>query len=57
MRRALILLGLLLHLGGCAAGRSAAEVAVAPDPTIYPAPAEATRYRPWAGVFDQAGLR
>lgn len=57
MRNALVLVGLLTGLSGCASRRGTPEIVVAPDPVIYPAPAEEQRYRPWAGIVDLPGLR
>jgi hypothetical protein len=57
MLRALILLGLLLPLSGCAAWRAVPEIAVAPDPVVYPAPSDGARYRPWASLLDSIGSR
>ena len=47
MRRAAILMGLILLPGGCSWLRAEPEVVVAPDPIMYPAPALDQRYIPW----------
>ena len=47
MRCWLLLLTLLLP--GCAYLRGAPEIAVVPDPVVYPAPAQLPRYLPWIG--------
>lgn len=47
MRRAIMLLGLLILPGGCAGWRPPPSVVVAPDPVVYPAPAGPGRFLPW----------
>lgn len=47
MRSVPFLIGLLILVGGCSAWRGAPEIRVAPDPVVYPAPAELPRYIPW----------
>lgn len=47
MWRALFLVPMLLLAGGCAAWRGEPERPIAPDPVIYPAPAQEGRYLPW----------
>jgi hypothetical protein len=47
MRCHLLLLALLLP--GCAYWRGEPEIVVAPDPVVYPAPAQLPRYLPWMG--------
>jgi hypothetical protein len=39
----------LLVLPGCAYWRGEPEIVVAPDPVVYPAPAQLPRYLPWIG--------
>lgn len=48
MRYALLLFPLLLF-PGCAYLRGEPEILVAPDPAVYPAPAQLPRYLPWVG--------
>lgn len=52
MWRALMLLSLLLLLAGCAAWRGVPEIAVAPDPVVYPAPSDGARYIPWMSFWS-----
>jgi hypothetical protein len=47
MWRSLFLTLVLLLPGGCASWRGEPERVVAPDPVVYPAPAQLPRYLPW----------
>ena len=47
MWRTIFLAGLMILPGGCAYWRAEPEVAVAPDPVMYPAPVAQNRYIPW----------
>lgn len=46
-------LALLLLLGACSWWRPAPPIAVAPDPVVYPAPAQEGRYMPWVGGWGR----
>ena len=47
MSRVSVLILVLLLPGGCAYWRGEPERPVAPDPVVYPAPAQWPRYLPW----------